>query len=51
MQTELKELAEQNAKLLIENSKLSGQVVAFEKALAGMSLPSSSASAASAAKA
>lgn len=33
MQVELKELAEQNAKLLIENAKLTGQVSAFEKAL------------------
>jgi regulator of replication initiation timing len=49
-QTDLKELAEQNAKLLIENSKLSGQVVAFEKTLVGVSLPSSSAPAASRAK-
>jgi peptidoglycan hydrolase CwlO-like protein len=33
LQSELKLLAEQNAKLLIENAKLSGQVAAFEKTL------------------
>ena len=33
MQVELKELADQNASLLISNSKMSGQLVAFEKAL------------------
>lgn len=33
LQSELKELADQNASLLISNSKLSGQLVAFEKAL------------------
>jgi regulator of replication initiation timing len=44
-QTELKELAEQNAKLLIENSKLSGQIFVFEKTLIGVSLTSSSVSA------
>lgn len=33
LQDELKELADQNAALLINNSKLSGQLLAFEKAL------------------
>lgn len=33
LQAELKELADQNASLLLNNSKLSGQLLAYEKAL------------------